>query len=109
MKSTWRSQDRTQWTLSHWIFEWANVHHVDVDRELPIHRKHEKVPYFPDWQLHCCIIVHASIPLVIHQLYVSTRDANSDPLSPTSATTPRCSSRPVRYAPCASKAISKTS
>lgn len=80
MKSTWRQQDRSQWKLAHRIFEWANVYHVDLDREVPKHSKSEKVPYVPDWHLHRWILVYASIPLLLHQLYVSLTGWNFGPV-----------------------------
>ncbi|KAI9045615.1 sterol desaturase family protein [Aspergillus affinis] len=80
MKSTWRRQDRSQWKLPHWIFEWANVYHVDLDREVPKHSKSEKVPYVPDWHLHRWVLVYGSIPLLAHQLYVTLTGQNFHPI-----------------------------
>jgi hypothetical protein len=51
MKSTWR-QDRSQWSIPHKILEKTKLYHVDLDREIPIHAKTEKLPYLPDWQMH---------------------------------------------------------
>ncbi|KAE8361874.1 hypothetical protein BDV27DRAFT_166546 [Aspergillus caelatus] len=80
MKSTWRRWDKSQWTLSHKLFEHANLYHVDLDREVPVHSKQEKVPYVSDWSLHRWIIFHASIPLILHQLYVYLTGQNFGPI-----------------------------
>ncbi|KAJ5720046.1 hypothetical protein N7493_006924 [Penicillium malachiteum] len=70
MKSTWR-RDESQWSFPHRTLLTANVFHVDLDREVPVHPKTDKIPYLPDWQLHRFIIIHAALPLVAHQLFVS--------------------------------------
>ncbi|KAJ5130696.1 uncharacterized protein N7515_006735 [Penicillium bovifimosum] len=71
MTSTWRTGDRSAWTVGHWLLEFLNVHHVELDQEVPIHQKTDKVPYAPELQFHLWIIIHASIPLIIHQLYIT--------------------------------------
>lgn len=68
MKSTWR-QDKSQWSIPHKIFERVNVYHVDLDREVPVHEKTEKVPYLSDWNLNLWILFHAGWPMVLHQLF----------------------------------------
>ncbi|KAJ5651040.1 uncharacterized protein N7484_004763 [Penicillium longicatenatum] len=70
MKSTWR-QDKSQWSIPHKILEKINLYHVDLDREIPIHAKTEKLPYLPDWQMHRWILFYACLPLMVHQLFVS--------------------------------------
>ncbi|KAJ5086739.1 hypothetical protein NUU61_008046 [Penicillium alfredii] len=80
MKSTWRRWDRSQWTISHKILEHANVYHVDLDREVPVHSKQDKVPYVSDWSLHRWIIIHAAIPLLLHQLYTYVTGHNFGPI-----------------------------
>ncbi|KAI6783494.1 uncharacterized protein J7T54_005523 [Emericellopsis cladophorae] len=67
MKSTWRSKDRSQWTTYHWFYEVLGIHSVDLDREVPVHSKQDKVPYAPEWQVHRWVLTHAFAPLVIHQ------------------------------------------
>ncbi|KAE8330325.1 hypothetical protein BDV39DRAFT_202128 [Aspergillus sergii] len=71
MKSTWRSWDRTQWNAAHWLIETLNIHHIDLDKEVPVHQKTDKVPYAPELQFHRWVLIHASIPLIIHQLYIN--------------------------------------
>ncbi|KAB8260296.1 hypothetical protein BDV32DRAFT_158767 [Aspergillus pseudonomiae] len=80
MRSTWRRWDRSQWTLSHKLFEHANLYHVDLDRKVPVHSKEEKIPYVSDWSLHRWIIFHASIPLIVHQLFVYLTGQNFGPI-----------------------------
>src|SRR3954451_21503727 len=70
MKSTWRSWNRSQWTFGHWLLEYLNVHHVELDQEVPVHQKTEKVPYAPEMQFHFWIVLHAGLPLILHQLYI---------------------------------------
>ncbi|PLN80605.1 hypothetical protein BDW42DRAFT_110042 [Aspergillus taichungensis] len=70
MKSTWRSWDRAQWTRWHWLIEVLNIHHLDLDKGYPVHQKTDKVPDAPELQFHIWILGHASIPLILHQLYV---------------------------------------
>lgn len=71
MKSTWRQSNRDQWTITHWLFEILNVHHVALDLDVPVHSKDEKVPYLPPWSLHIWVLFHAFIPLAIHQAWVT--------------------------------------
>ena len=76
LKSTWRTQDRKEWTVFHWVFELLGIYPDNLDQEVPVHAKSEKVPYLPSWQLHRYVIFHAFIPLAIHQLYVSLTGRN---------------------------------
>ncbi|KAJ5547241.1 hypothetical protein N7494_004826 [Penicillium frequentans] len=71
MTSTWRFWDRSRWSFAHWLIEILNVHHVDIDREVPVHQKTDKVPYVPELQSHRWILAHAAIPLILHELYIS--------------------------------------
>ncbi|KAJ5646305.1 hypothetical protein N7490_002677 [Penicillium lividum] len=70
MKSTWR-QDKSQWSIPHKILEHANLYHVDLDREVPVHPKTEKLPYLSDWQTQRWILFYACLPLVAHQIFTS--------------------------------------
>ncbi|KAH0440766.1 fatty acid hydroxylase superfamily protein [Colletotrichum camelliae] len=81
MKSTWRLRDRRLWKAHHWIIERLGLHHVDLDRKVPVHEKGDPVPYVPHWQFHRWIIVHACAPLVIHQLFVSYTGYNLHPVA----------------------------
>ena len=71
MKSTWRLGDRTKWTAYHWVIELFQAHPIDLDKPIPKHSKQEKVPYMPQIPQHIWILFHASLPLVLHQLFLS--------------------------------------
>ncbi|CAG8225794.1 unnamed protein product [Penicillium salamii] len=71
MKSTWRSWDHSEWTFFHWFLDYLNVHHLDLNEEVPVHQKTERVPYAPELQFHRWVLTYALIPLVLHQLYVT--------------------------------------
>lgn len=70
MKSTWR-RDKSQWSFPHKILNLANVFHVDLDREVPVHPKTDKLPFLSDWEMNRWIVIQASLPLIVHQLFVS--------------------------------------
>lgn len=79
MKSTWRLWDRTQWHAGHWLLELLDVHHLDLDKDVAVHHKTEKVPYAPEWQFHRYVLFHAAIPLLLHQLYINYFGHNLSP------------------------------
>lgn len=79
IKSTWRSWDRTQWNIGHWLLDLLNAHHIDIDKDVPVHSKTDKVPHAKEWHFHRYVILHASIPLVIHQLFISCFGYNMPP------------------------------
>lgn len=80
MKSTWRRWDKSQWNLSHKIFIYLNPFLVDLDREVPVHPKTDKVPYMSDLAMHRWIIINVGIPLLLHQLYVYVMGTNVGPI-----------------------------
>ncbi|OJZ83669.1 fatty acid hydroxylase superfamily protein [Aspergillus piperis CBS 112811] len=71
MKSTWRRLDRAEWSVWHWFFEILGVHPSNLDKEVPVHPKTEKVPYMRSWSQHLWILYHALLPLAVHHVYVS--------------------------------------
>lgn len=79
IKSTWRSWDRKQWNLYHWLIELLNVHHWDPNQEIPIHQKTDKVPHAKEWQFHRYVCIHAGIPLLLQQLYINYFGHNLSP------------------------------
>ena len=79
MKSTWRSWDRKQWNFGHWLIELLNVHHVDLDKEVPVHPKTDKVPIAKEWPFHRYVIIHAALPLLLQQLYIKVFGHNMPP------------------------------
>ncbi|KAF9891570.1 hypothetical protein FE257_003581 [Aspergillus nanangensis] len=79
MKSTWRSWDRQKWNRGHWLLEILNAHHLDLDKDFPVHEKTDKVPLATEWHFHRYVIVHAGIPLLLHQLYIYYTGNNMSP------------------------------
>ncbi|KAJ4038291.1 hypothetical protein NW761_010388 [Fusarium oxysporum] len=80
MKSTWRRADKSNWTWSHWFFEILGIHHVALDKDVPVHQKRDKVPYTPEWQLHRWVLVHSLVPMAIHHAYVLYTGQNLTPI-----------------------------
>lgn len=70
MKSTWRQQARSEWTLFHWFYELLGIHPEHLDKNIPVHLKEDAVPYVPDWSMHRWVLTHAAIPLLLHHAYV---------------------------------------
>lgn len=79
MKSTWRSWDHTKWNGGHWFLDILNVHHVDLDKSVPVHPKTDKVPHAKEWHFHRYVIIYAGIPLLLHQFYVQYTGSNLPP------------------------------
>ncbi|RMZ78693.1 hypothetical protein DV737_g3790, partial [Chaetothyriales sp. CBS 132003] len=76
MKSTWRTADRSQWSLYHWFVELMDMQPSYLDKEIPVHSKDDPVPVIVEWQNHRWIIFHTFIPIALHQLYVSVTGHN---------------------------------
>ena len=76
MTSTWRQWDRSQWRLGHWLVELLDIHLVHDAKYVPVHEKTDKVPYAPEWQFHYWVVLHASIPLLLHQAYIAYTGQN---------------------------------
>ncbi|KAG5925713.1 hypothetical protein E4U42_004023 [Claviceps africana] len=70
MKSTRRRTDRSEWTIYRRLLDWLDIHHVELDKPVPVHSKQDAVPYLPGWQMHRWIMLHAIWPLVIHYAFV---------------------------------------
>lgn len=79
IKSTWRSWDRKQWNLYHWLIELLDIHHWNPNQEIPVHQKTDKVPHAKEWQFHRYVCVHAGIPLLLQQLYINYFGHNLSP------------------------------
>ncbi|KAJ6171768.1 hypothetical protein N7470_000835 [Penicillium chermesinum] len=71
MTSTWRKWDRAKWTPSHWLLEVLDAHHVELDEDVPVFQKTDKVPYAPELQFHLWVLTFAGAPLALHQLYIN--------------------------------------
>lgn len=69
IKSTWRRKDRSEWNIFHWTYEIFGIHPVDLNKEIPVHPKTDKVPYLNDWHQHRWILAHAFAPILLHHLY----------------------------------------
>lgn len=80
MKSTWRL-DRRRWTLPHYLLNFLNILPQDLNREVPVHSKSDKVPYLPDWQMQRWVMVHAAIPLLLHHAYITYTGKNIGPIA----------------------------
>ncbi|KAJ5515797.1 hypothetical protein N7527_007357 [Penicillium freii] len=80
MKSTWRTWDRDQWKLPHKIFERINVYHIELNRDVPIHPKEDKIPYVSDWSLNRWVLVTSGVPLLAHQLFIYLTGYNFHPI-----------------------------
>lgn len=80
MKSTWRRQDKSQWTIWHKILDSVDVHHVDLDKEVPVHQKTEKIPYMSDWYLHRWIVFYTGLTLALHELFIRFTGWNFGPV-----------------------------
>lgn len=70
MKSTWRN-DRSQWNIAHWFFETLDLHPDDLNKRVPVHEKTDKVPYLPEWRFERWLLVHALIPIALHQAFIT--------------------------------------
>lgn len=80
IRSTWRRQDRSTWSIYHWIFEWGDFHHVYLDRKVPVFAKTDKIPYIPDWYLHRFIIFHTALSMIAHELFTYFTGMNFHPV-----------------------------
>lgn len=80
MKSTWRLQDRRQWSVFHWFYELLDIHPVDLHQDVPVHPKEEKVPYLPEWHLHIWVLAHAFLPILAQHLFTLYTGRNMGPL-----------------------------
>jgi sterol desaturase/sphingolipid hydroxylase (fatty acid hydroxylase superfamily) len=75
MKSTWRT-DKSQWKFHHRLYNYLALNPTDLDREVPVHQKSDKMPYVPHLEGHRYILIHAVWPIALHQLYVYLMGSN---------------------------------
>ncbi|OOQ85673.1 hypothetical protein PEBR_25698 [Penicillium brasilianum] len=80
MKSTWRRQARSEWTLFHWFYEVLGIHPEHLDANVPVHLKEDAVPYVPDWSMHRWVLTHSVIPIILQHAYVQYTGHNIGPL-----------------------------
>ncbi|CEJ81591.1 hypothetical protein VHEMI01711 [[Torrubiella] hemipterigena] len=66
LKYTWRTQDRSSWTIYHWFYEILGLYHSDLGRRIPVHEKQTKVPFLSNWSMLGWIILHGVLPMTLH-------------------------------------------
>lgn len=81
MISTWRDDDRSQWTFSHWLLDILGTHLKPSDGEVPVFSKEEKIPSVREWTAHLWILFYALIPHVLQQIYITYTGRNLDPIA----------------------------
>ena len=81
MKSTWRRLPQDQKNFNHKIIDLLNVHHVNLEQEIPVHTKDEKVPYLLQWSMNLWVLFYGAIPLLIHQGYAEFTGKNLGPFA----------------------------
>ncbi|KAH8705251.1 hypothetical protein BGW36DRAFT_367185 [Talaromyces proteolyticus] len=67
MKSTWRTADKSTWSRHHFIIDFLNAYHYDLNKEVPVFSKQDKLPHLPQLPQHIWVLFHAFIPLAVHQ------------------------------------------
>jgi hypothetical protein len=75
MVSTWR-HDRSQWGLWHWVIEVLGLRVVDINAEVPVFTKKDKIPVIRQWTVQLWILLHALIPLGLHHAYTTYTGKN---------------------------------
>ena len=84
IKSTWWRQgsDRSKWSHAHWLTHLLNLHHVspDPNKKVPVHAKTDKIPYLPEWKETVWVLFWSSVPLAVHQAFVSYTGRNFNSL-----------------------------
>lgn len=53
------------------MIELLGLHLVELDGEVPIFSKGDKIHAVQEWTLHLWILLHAAIPLVLHHAYTT--------------------------------------
>jgi sterol desaturase/sphingolipid hydroxylase (fatty acid hydroxylase superfamily) len=75
MQSTWRN-NKSQWRFHEKLMDTLSMHPTNIDQPIPVYPKTAKVPHIPAWEMHRWIIIHAFVPLALHQLYVFVTGKN---------------------------------
>ena len=76
IKSTWRRQNRSEWTIYHWFYELLGIHPTHLDKHIPVHQKTDKVPHMHERSLHRWVLLHAFVPILLQHLYVTWTGRN---------------------------------
>lgn len=69
LTSTWRDE-KSRWGFWENLMETLGLHATNLDMPVPVFKKTDPVPHIPAWLMHRWIIIHACVPLVIHQAYI---------------------------------------
>ncbi|CRG86949.1 hypothetical protein PISL3812_03962 [Talaromyces islandicus] len=80
MKSTWRRNDHSEWSIWHWFYEALGIHPTTLDKDIPVHPKSDKVPHLPDWRQNIWVLGHSVLPVALHHAYVKYTGHNFGPL-----------------------------
>ncbi|KAF5538657.1 Alkylglycerol monooxygenase [Fusarium mexicanum] len=71
MKSTWPLADKSEWNVHQQIIHVLGTYPIIPGKEVPVHPKSERIPHFSQWQGHVWILLHAFVPIIIHQSWLS--------------------------------------
>lgn len=81
MTSTWRTGDRKTWSRHHWLIQILNIQPTDLDKNIPVHAKDDKMARVTDYSLHRWILTHACWPLVLQEIYMYTTQKTLHPFA----------------------------
>lgn len=71
MKSTWPKADKSTWTPFHHLIDILDVYPTIPGKEVPVHSKEDKIPYFSQWSQHVWVLFYSILPLLLQQALVS--------------------------------------
>ncbi|KAF2757397.1 hypothetical protein EJ05DRAFT_388565 [Pseudovirgaria hyperparasitica] len=79
MTSTWR-KDRKQWTIFHYLIDWLQLYGSNMDQDVPVFKKTDKMAWIPHIEQHKWIVLHALWPFAVQQAYISLYGKNWSPV-----------------------------
>lgn len=71
MTADWQSKDPSTWNGWQKFIHIMDITPIYPDKPVPVFPKTAKMPFMSQWSQHLWIVVFATIPLLIHQAYVS--------------------------------------
>ncbi|KAM3554164.1 hypothetical protein MY1884_006285 [Beauveria asiatica] len=71
MVSDWPKADPKTWNGAQRVVDRFNLYPIFPDQAPPKFEKTDKIPFMPAWSQHRYILIHAALPLLIHQAWVS--------------------------------------
>jgi len=80
LKSTWRTADKWTWGRHQWTIHLLGINPTDINKEVPVHQKTDKMPYLSHWETNKWVLAHALWPIAVHQLFVMVAGYNLNPL-----------------------------